>query len=259
LPRKLSASGYNSLVACPYQFFATRMLGLSGLDEFSEMPEKRDYGDWLHQILTIYHDTVRDQKTGLDGRENLLKEVSGKIFGDAMKKNAAVLGYYARWKKVIPAYLAWANGRESEGWRFVLGERRFEKTLQWPNGAITLHGRVDRIDENGAGERAVLDYKTRHAQALRDKLKEGEDHQLAFYGLLSDLPVTAAHYVALEAMKDRTGDAEAARYAEWQHALGEQIVANMQAIAQGAALSASGIELVCRYCDVRGLCRKGAW
>jgi ATP-dependent helicase/nuclease subunit B len=77
--------------------------------------------------------------------------------------------------------------------------------------------------------------------------------------LLSDLPVTAAHYVALEAVKDRTGDAEAARYAEWQHALGEQIVANMQAIAQGAALSASGIELVCRYCDVRGLCRKGAW
>ncbi|HEV7618885.1 MAG TPA: PD-(D/E)XK nuclease family protein [Burkholderiaceae bacterium] len=259
LPRKLSASGYNSLVACPYQFFATRMLGLSGLDEFSEMPEKRDYGDWLHQILTIYHDTVRDRKTGLDGRENLLKEVSGKIFGDAMKKNAAVLGYYARWEKVIPAYLAWANARESEGWRFVLGERWFERTLQWTDGAITLHGRVDRIDENDAGERAVLDYKTRHVQALRDKLKEGEDHQLAFYGLLSDLPVTAAHYVALEAVKDRTGDAGAARYAEWQHALGEQIVANMQAIAQGAALSASGIELVCRYCDVRGLCRKGAW
>jgi ATP-dependent helicase/nuclease subunit B len=33
----------------------------------------------------------------------------------------------------------------------------------------------------------------------------------------------------------------------------------MRAVAGGAPLPASGIELVCRYCDVRGLCRKGGW
>jgi ATP-dependent helicase/nuclease subunit B len=259
LPRKLSASGYNSFVACPYQFFATRMLGLSGLDELSDMPEKRDYGDWLHQILTHYHEAVRDQGIGLDDREILLKAVSEKIFSDTLDKTAAALGYYVRWQKVIPAYLAWANQREAEGWRFELGERWFEKTLKWSDGEITLHGRIDRIDENDAGERTVLDYKTKNAQSLRDRLRQGEDHQLAFYGLLSDRPVTSARYVALEAMKDKTGDAEALRYVEWQQAVGEQIVGAMQALAKGAALPASGIESICRYCDVRGLCRKGAW
>jgi ATP-dependent helicase/nuclease subunit B len=259
LPRKLSASGYNSLVACPYQFFATRMLGLSGLDELSDMPEKRDYGDWLHQILAIYHETIRDQKIGIDEREVLLKTISEKIFGGALDKNAAALGYYARWQKAIPAYLAWAAAHETEGWHFILGERWVEKILPWEGGAITLHGRIDRIDENAAGEQAVLDYKTRDAASLRDKLRQREDHQLAFYGLLLETPAAAAHYVALEPMHGKTGAAKAERYDDLQHALAEQIAANMQAIAQGAALPASGIEVICQYCEVRGLCRKGAW
>ena len=41
--------------------------------------------------------------------------------------------------------------------------------------------------------------------------------------------------------------------------LREQIIANMCAVAEGAPLPANGIEVICQYCDVRGLCRKGAW
>ncbi len=259
LPRKLSASGYNSLVACPYQFFATRMLGLSGLDELSEMPEKRDYGDWLHAILKTYHDSVRDRAVPFAEREALLREISERVFAEALARSAAALGYYARWQKVIPTYLAWANERESQGWRFVTGEQHFDKILSWDGGQITLHGFIDRIDENDDGERAVLDYKTKPLQTLRDRIKEGEDHQLAFYGLLSDSPVAAAHFVALEATKDKIGDAEAKNFADWQQLLETQIVASVSAIGWGAPLRAHGIESVCTYCDVRGLCRKGAW
>jgi len=259
LPRRLSASGYNSLVACPYQFFATRMLGLSGLDELSDMPEKRDYGDWLHRILRTYHETIRDTKVAMAERASLLRDISGKVFGQALAQSAAALGYYARWQKVIPAYLEWANERESQGWKFSFGEKRFDKTLSWSNGQITLHGYIDRVDENEAGERAVLDYKTKPLQSLRDKLKDTEDHQLAFYGMLSDLPVAAGHYVALEMTKDKTGDVEAKNYVDWQALLEAQIVTNIQAIANGAVLPATGVEKICLYCEVRGLCRKGAW
>jgi ATP-dependent helicase/nuclease subunit B len=258
-PQKLSASGYNSLVACPYQFFATRMLGLNGLDELSDMPEKRDYGDWLHEILKLYHEALRDHRIDLADRQSLLLQISEDIFRGTLAHSAAALGYYARWQKVIPAYLEWANQREADGWKFVLGEQRFEKVLHWADGRIALHGCVDRIDENDAGERAVLDYKTRNAQALRDKLKDGEDHQLAFYGLLSDVPVAAGHLVALEVARGKTGDVEAGNYSEWQRLLEAQIVASVGAIAQGAPLPATGIERVCVYCEVRGLCRKGAW
>ena len=259
LPRKLSASAYNIFVACPYQFFATRMLGLSGLEELSGLPEKRDYGDWLHRILATYHEALRERKIVAGEREKLLREISEAVFADALDKTPAALGYYARWQYALPAYVAWANEREEAGWNFAFGELRLEKTLQWDGGEITLYGRIDRIDENTAGERAILDYKTRNLKSLRGKIKEGEDHQLAFYGLLSGEPVSCAHYVALEPEKGRAGDVQAEHYAQWQEALRERIITGMQAVSQGAPLPASGIEAVCQFCDVRGLCRKGAW
>lgn len=259
LPKKLSASGYNSLVACPYQFFATRMLGLSGIDELSDMPEKRDYGDWLHQILALFHQTLQQERIAVVERPALLRQISDKIFAEELDKSAAALGYYARWQKAMPAYLDWIAEREGEGWHFMLGEEKFEKILRWADGEITLHGRVDRIDASASGARAVLDYKSTNQGALRDKLKQGEDHQLPFYGLLSDVPLSAALYVPLEATKDKIKEVEAPDYEVWQQALSAQIAHNMQAIAHGAPLPATGPEPVCQYCDVRGLCRKGAW
>ncbi|GIZ52000.1 PD-(D/E)XK nuclease family protein [Noviherbaspirillum aridicola] len=259
LPRRLSASAWNSLVACPYQFFAGRMLRLDALDELSDLPEKRDYGEWLHAILRRYHETLRERRVDNDARPALLREISDRVFAEALAQGGAALGYYVRWQKAMPAYLEWANAREAQGWRFALGEQHFEKTLVWDDGQITLHGYVDRIDENAQGERAVLDYKTRGVPALRDKLRQGEDHQLAFYGLLSDLPVQAGVYVALELTRERAGDAQAADFEAWQAKLEARIVATLRAIAGGAPLPANGVQAVCEWCEMRGLCRKGAW
>jgi len=225
------------------------------------LPEKRDYGGWLHQILETYHETIRDQgiSNTQEQRVAILVDISKQLFDKIIAKNAAALGYYARWQKVISAYVTWANEREAQGWHFVFGEQAYEKLLPLPTGEITLHGRVDRIDQNDAGERAVLDYKSSSVVVLNKKLKDHEDHQLAFYGLLSDVPVDAAHYVALETTKDKIGDVSAPDYDQAQSVLEEQIRNNMQAISDGAPLPANGIESVCQYCDVRGLCRKGAW
>ncbi|MFT5533195.1 MAG: ATP-dependent helicase/nuclease subunit B [Burkholderiaceae bacterium] len=259
LPTKLSASAYNSLIACPYQFFATRMLGLNAIDELSDLPEKRDYGDWLHQILAQYHATVSAEQIPLPQRAALLANVSEQVFKQELARNAAALGYYVRWRKVMPAYLQWAGEREEQGWQFVIGEQQMERELSWPGGAIRLHGRVDRIDEHTDGTRAVLDYKTKAVQGLRDRFKQTEDHQLPFYGLLSDARMSAGHYVALELTGSKTGDVAAPNYALWQDLLEQRIIEQMHAISNGAALPANGIDTVCQYCDVRGLCRKGAW
>ena len=258
-PVRLTASAYNSFIACPYQFFARRMLGLASLDELSDLPEKRDYGGWLHEILETYHESLRDQPLPPPQREALLIAISKKLFDAVIGKNAAALGYYARWQKVIAPYVAWANQHEAEGWRFVFGEQAYEKLLPLADRDLTLHGRIDRIDENDAGERAVLDYKTNNLLALNKKLKDHEDHQLAFYGLLSDRPVASAHYVALETSKDKVGDVSAPDYEQAQGALAAQIRINVEAIAGGVGLPANGVAAVCQYCDVRGLCRKGAW
>lgn len=263
LPARLSASGYASLSACPYQFFATRMLGLSGLDELSEQPEKRDYGDWLHQILNVYHSGVRDQTIAVDQRGAFLQTVTDQVFQLPLAKSAAALGYFDRWQKAMPAYLAWSNARAEQGWHFVAAEVWREQPLRWQigdtAGEILLNGRIDRIDCNDRGDIEVLDYKTSHVTALKKRIDAQEDHQLAFYGLLAQAPPASAAYIGLEPVKGRIEGVHAPDYAHWQHRLQRQIGEVMTAIATGAPLRASGIETVCQYCDVRGVCRKGAW
>jgi len=260
-PTTLSASGYNSFLACPYQFFATRMLGLSLLDTLSDMPEKRDYGGWLHLILKTYHDTLKEQPALYpnEKQEELLRAISDAMFTDVLKNSPAALGYSVRWQKVIPAYIAWSQRHAAAGWQFELGEVWLEKNLEWDGGNITLRGQIDRIDKNHAGEFAVLDYKTNPVSSLNKKLMEAEDQQLPFYGLLAAEEITSAHYVALETTHEKLADVSAENYSDWRRKLKESIIQNMAAIGQGAELPAQGVSQVCQYCEVRGLCRKGAW
>ena len=259
LPGRLSASGYGSLLACPYQFFAERMLRVAAMDELSDMPEKRDYGSWLHEILTRYHETVRDIQPPQSERAALLQAISAEVFERALAQHPAALAYYARWQRVIPAYLLWAGEREADGWHFVFGEEAMSHTLSWADGAVELHGRIDRVDANEKGERALLDYKTRPLSSLKQKVSDEDDHQLAFYGLLAGGGIDAASYVALELTAHALGDAPAPDFGTRQQVLEQQITGTLQAVAHGAPLPANGVESVCQYCDMRGLCRKGAW
>jgi ATP-dependent helicase/nuclease subunit B len=268
LPNTLSASGLTSLMACPYQFFAGRMLKLNAIDELSDMPEKRDYGDWLHAILKTYHDKIKaDNISNEIDREKTLREISNTLFLRVLKKSPAALGYSIRWNKVIPAYLLWAKEREDAGWQFAMGESWEEQLLHWDidgvQGEVMLRGRIDRVDSktnaDNAMEYAVLDYKAKNLSSLKKRLKNADDHQLAFYGLLSKPRAQEANYVSLELEKEKIGDVEANGFEEWQLELESAIRVNMQAIQVGSPLTAQGIESVCQYCDVRGLCRKGAW
>ena len=257
LPSRLSASGYNSLVACPYQFFGSRMLRLSASDELITLPQKRDYGEWLHEILKRYHDIVHKQAIPPDQRDACMASVTDEVFSEIVQKNPAALGYQSRWQKNSAAYVRWANAHEAAGWRFVSGEQWEERRLSWDSGEVLLVGQIDRIDTTADGERLVLDYKSAKKDRLVNRLKTLEDHQLPFYGLLLDPPPSAAAYVAID--DEKPALAEADHYADWRAALQTQLMANWDAIAKGAGLPASGTGSSCTWCDMRGLCRKGAW
>ena len=277
MPQQLSASGYQRFLGCPYAFFASHMLGLYAWDEFSDLPEKRDYGDWLHGILHDFHEALRNTPSpAREAREILLSQISAKRFEQELRHSAAALGYYARWQKVMPAYLVWAETHEANGWEYVAGEQAYQRMLYWEGGQIMLRGRIDRIDRHADGRCAVLDYKTSSQAVLKQKLK-GEDQQLAFYGLLMQAGeradagqnpqspqnpqniVSEAALVGLEVTKQQIAAVFAEQYEHWVPQLEQHISFSMQALRQGAPLPANGVEEVCQYCDKRGLCRKGAW
>lgn len=257
LPSSLSASGYNSLVACPYQFFASRMLGLRAADELSELPEKRDYGDWLHQILKRYHEALAQGPVPRAERGALMARITDEVFGPVLARNPAALGFVSRWTAKRDAYVAWADGLEDEGWSFAFGEERRTRPLAWDGGSLELIGKLDRVDRNAEDAMMVLDYKTSKRNALQDRLKRREDHQLPFYALLLEPAPVRAAYVAIDEASPT--EVEADELDAWREALHARLQGDMAAIAAGVPLHASGNASSCAWCEMRGLCRKGAW
>ena len=253
VPASVSISGYNSLVACPYQFYARHILRLNELDEVPEAIEKRDYGERVHAILQRFH---RDypQVSGHDPAEleTSLRRLSEEVFAYLRARDFAARAWLARWFKSLPAYLAWQAEGEAEGWRYAEAETQFD----WPLAGVNLRGRIDRLDVRG-DDRRVLDYKTQSESLLRNKLKQpGEDVQLACYAYAHEAADVAFVSIDSGTVKSVAPKQDPALLAQLNI---ERLERVMGALRNGEGLPANGIDAVCEYCEMRGLCRKGEW
>lgn len=253
VPVSISISGYNSLVACPYQFYARHILKLNELDEVQEVIEKRDYGDHVHMILQRFHEQY-PQVSGQDSSKMAaaLRDISEQVFADLLAHDFAARAWLARWYKSLPAYLVWQQEGEAEGWRYAEAEKKFD----WPLEGVSLRGRIDRLDVRGE-EKRVLDYKTQSDQVLRNKLKEpGEDVQLACYAYAHKAADVAFVSIDSGKVKSVAPKEDASQLAQLNV---ERLEHVMGALRDGAGLPANGIDVVCTHCEVRGVCRKGEW
>jgi len=253
VPGSISISAYNSLVACPYQFYARHILRLNELDEVQEAIEKRDYGERVHDILRRFHERY-PQVSGhpSDEMETALRQISEEVFADLLQQDFAARAWLARWHQSLPAYLEWQAENEAQGWRYAEAEQVFD----WELEGIRLRGRIDRLDVRGE-EKLVLDYKTQSEQVLRNKLKEsGEDVQLACYAYAHE--AADAAFVSIENGKVKLVEPrhDVPQLAQLN---AERLVEAMAGIRSGAGLPANGVDAVCVYCEMRGLCRKGEW
>jgi ATP-dependent helicase/nuclease subunit B len=250
LPDHYSPTTYQTLLDCPYRFFAKSVLRLQELEEADEALDKSDYGTALHAILKRFHDAAppADREAALA----LLQEYSEAEFAKLPAYTAAA--WRARWQSIQPAYVdAWL-AQVAEGWRYQSGETELEIRHQVPAlGEVRLHGRIDRIDRNGNALR-VIDYKTRSLRALKNAAADpAENVQLPFYAWLAEaeaafLPIDdeAVAPVGLDGETD-------------VETISLRLPKLLEAIAAGARLPANGVDAVCRYCEAGGLCRKGNW
>ncbi|MDD5240248.1 MAG: PD-(D/E)XK nuclease family protein [Sulfuricella sp.] len=264
VPAAISASGYNSLMACPYQFYARHALHLNELDEVQQALEKKDYGEHVHAILHRFHQLYPEigghPRAAL---EQALSDISREEFAQALAADYLARAWALRWGACIPAYLDWQVAREQQGWHWHDGELKRTLELALDEGrSLTLKGRIDRVDarsDDGEAAFAVLDYKTQSRVALQKKLKmPGEDVQLPVYALLLQDAVVEAAFVPV----DEEGEIKAAPQEEI-YALGKAVELRLRelfnAIYRGAPLPAQGSDQACAWCEMSGLCRKDYW
>lgn len=260
VPDTISASGYNSLLACPYQYYARHVLKLNDVDEVQVEMEKRDFGELVHRILLEFHRT----HPVFDGTDDAalarsLRDISQRVFEPMLRLNYLSHAWALRWDALVPEYIAWQREREQAGWRWHSGETARRIALPLPNGgSLNLRGTLDRVDR--AGDRlAVLDYKTRSVTALRTQLKvPGEDVQLPVYALLAEGAVSEACYVSLDKDEVRAVPLQAELDALARDVAG-RLADIFAALHAGAALPAQGTDETCGWCEMRGLCRRDYW
>lgn len=260
MPAAISASGHNALMSCPYQFYARYVLRLAELDEVQELIEKGDYGERVHAALAAFHrDHPRVAELAEDEAVRALERCSEAAFEAAVKSNYLARAWLERWRVLIPQYLSWQRKREAEGWRVVESEVERSTEIATPGGRrLLLRGRIDRVDCNGEGAIALIDYKTQRRERLRDKAQaDGEDVQLPFYALLWQQPVASALFVGLE--RDGDGHPIAGDVNALAHAVRERLAALYDRMHEGDPLPAHGVDDVCQYCEVAGLCRRNHW
>lgn len=253
VPVNVSTSGYNALVACPYQFYARHILKLNELDEVQEAIEKRDYGERVHAILQRFHRQYPQVSGNAPGAmEAVLRRISEEVFADLVAQDFAARAWLARWYKSLSAYLEWQLENEVQHWRYAEAESEFDCQLE----GICLHGRIDRLDVRG-DEKRVLDYKTQSDSVLRNKLKEpGEDVQLPCYAYAQG--AVKAAFVSIEG--DKVNPVVPKEDVLLLARLNvERLERVMAGIRSGAGLPANGIDAVCVHCEIRGVCRKGEW
>ncbi len=263
LPERLSASACEMLRACPYRFFALRMLQLQSVEELETVPDKRDYGDWLHGVLLRFHSRREAGATREQAREQLRRAARDAQATQGWD-DAEFLPYLASFERLIESYLDWLDEREAKGVRWLDGEREVSTEPPAWEG-IAMHGIIDRVDRV-AGEPPTLeliDYKTGSAAALRQRVRTpAEETQLAFYAALMQAEAPAetlrAAYLPLEDGRRL----QEIPHPDLEHSarrLVEGIGHDLSRLREGAPLWPLGQGTACEYCAARGICRRDHW
>ena len=257
---KLSASAYEDLRRCPYRFFALRQLKLQEADELESELGKRDFGNWLHLVLNIFQNALKNASNQPPDQQIHARAAMINIAADEATQSLGLsaeefLPFAAIWPRVRDGYLDWLTTHEANGANYAEGE----VWKRMPLGTIELVGKIDRIDHMPDGSRLVIDYKTEPATTTKARINDaGEDTQLAFYAALLEDDTLAAAYVNL-GEKEVTKTYAQPEIVELRDDLIGGILSDMGRIAEGAPLPALGEGKACEFCAARGLCRKDFW
>ena len=253
---QLSASAYEDLRRCPYRFFALRQLGLQEPDEIDTEVDKRDFGNWLHQVLRDFHLALQaDPVEGAGQRAALMNRIAARVTESQRLEGGEFLPFHATWPQVRDGYLHWLAGHEATGARFAQAESEHEHMA----GSVRLFGRIDRIDRLPDGAAWVIDYKTENPDTTKARVRApAEDTQLAFYAALLGGDSLRGAYVNV-GDRGKTELVEMADLAALRDLLLDGLADDLGRIERGEGMQALGEGQACEYCAARGLCRRDSW
>ena len=137
-------------------------------------------------------------------------------------------------------------------------ENKSERDL----GGLTLHGRIDRIDQTRNSNKIVIDYKTGSTPIKNPEIQAGEDVQLISYTLIHDA-IDQVEYWWLNSSNTYTSHERTTlsnkTLLDVRNKVCDRLLSLYQRLQENASLPANGSQEACKYCDAKGICRKDVW
>jgi ATP-dependent helicase/nuclease subunit B len=265
LPHTISASSYQRLINCPFQFFSSDQLGLSEIEEITSEVEKRDYGTSVHRVLQAFHGGTSDlpgpfgkklTEESMGDAKALLSEIANVVFARDIQLHPAAQGWRNLWQRIIPEYLTWQQQRELT---WSVGETEYAVTKSIHSEPdVNTGGRIDRLDCHGS-DISLIDYKTGKAPS-KTNITNGESVQLLFYALLTEK--RPREVLALQ-LSDEGISTSAHLQGEKLDELADEEYRRLQmltnSLIEGEVMPAWGDTDTCQYCEFEGICRKELW
>lgn len=250
-------------------------------------------GQTLHAILRIFYHALKteahnhselkvDTQLRREWMEKRLSAISEQEFKELIEGDARVMGTLRDWQKQIPSFISWQLEREQAGWEYFDGEVKvgFELPIMGPDGElrqIRIEGYADRFDVHTTNPKlaSVIDYKHQSYKKVQDRAEHIlDDPQLLIYARAANEgeenhkivghQVQEAEWVSLKA--DVGKDAqnapraqEVSPFPQLMKQFSEQITQDLEGLWAKKPMEAFAPDGVCRYCEARGLCRKGVW
>lgn len=262
LPPTVSATQYQTLIDCPYQYFAKYLLDITPEESADEL-DAAEFGRLVHQCLLEFHfdPAGKPKYRRIDLNANAhgalidrLTEISTDVFARTAYPDAIKQGWLQRWLSNIPSYIDWSIDREE--WQPQQGELVCSTAL---TTATTLQGQIDRLDTNNNNEAALIDYKT-GTIASKTSVMQGETVQLPFYALLTD-KLVRAEYLELGKAEGVTTKVSLNKQdlEELSHLHYQRLTQIINELSNNTLLPALGSGRVCELCNYQGFCRKAHW
>ena len=199
-PHRLPVTDIDTLFIDPFSIYAKHVLGLRKLDDIDANPEANDFGSLTHRAVEGLSTHWSEQ--GRAASEAELVAIADKALHHLSERPNIDIFWRARLMGGLRYVNALEESRRPEGMA-VACEQTHEAQLALDHGAaITLHGRIDRIETTAAGA-TLIDYKTGTVPTEKS-IVEGRALQLMAYAMLLQptQPVTRIEYWQLPRLGD---------------------------------------------------------
>ena len=251
---RLSPSGLETFLQCPFQYFTQRFMRLKTAPP---RPEERlsflEQGNIVHEVLAEWWQDPQDVARLFEG-----------IFARRLEGAHIPNGYHT--ERLRNAMLDDRTRFTSQdAWPRAGWQSQTEVPFVFPLAeGLEIKGRIDRLDVAPDGRAFVLDYKYSPAQRVKDKLKNEKLMQAPLYLMAAEhlnFRPAGMFYVGVKGSIEYAGWSEDLRLdslplaENWLLTTRDRTLQMVDEIRRGRIEISPADRNACRFCDAKDVCR----